>query len=348
MYDLVIVGAGASGLFAAAMAKVNKGLIIEQGDKPGKKVLLSGSGQCNITHGGSIKDFLNHYGKNGKSIRTALYKFNNLKVIEFFEQRGVKTFEREDGKVFPKSLSSKDVVEAMVSSCKNFDKLYNTKVEKISEKPYGYLINDKYETKNLIVATGGRSFVKTGSDGSMFNLLQSLNIEVSPLKAAIVPVYVENYPFSQLSGISLKNVKVTLKEQEKPVAKNTDDLLITHKSFSGPVILNLSRYAKPGQKLIIEIDKESELPKRLTKMTDGRTWEFSVSGTGGFDVAMVTAGGVSLSEISTKTFEHKKHPGLYIIGECLDVDGDTGGYNLQFAFSSAYGASKSVSLQYEL
>ena len=425
-YDAIIIGAGAAGLFCAANAKINNGLILEASSAPGRKLLMSGAGQCNLTHGGSIKDFIEHYGPNGKKVRSALYKVNNIKMMEFFEENGIPMTERDDGKVFPESMRASDVLEqlmhmaavngwklktgckaesikaaGLVETAENTDAVEpdGCCVERIEvsvgsaeqgsecEEPQsrtGFIVNGRFETDRLIIACGGCSVPTTGSDGSIFPLLEKLGLEIITPKPALVPLTVQEYPYSQLSGISFKNAIVSVDGH-----KNVDDVLLTHSNFSGPGILNLSRYAQPGSTLVINyLGKEQQLevpagekriiqhwladslwlPKRFVEEVLSRAGvdpktkanqlskkqrkaieailmrdTFSVSGTTGFKNAMVTSGGVALSEVDMKTFEAKKLPGLYIIGETLDVDGDTGGYNLQFAFSSGALAAAEIS-----
>lgn len=406
VYDLIIIGAGAAGLFAgASLPSPVRGLIIEKNSKPGRKLLMSGSGQCNLTHNGNIKDFIPHYGKNGSQIRSLLYHFSNRSVVSFFEKQGISLFEREDGKVFPQSLQAQDVLDALVKCCINngVEFLYSSPIIQIDYKDHLYSIDTNhgtYSAKKLIIATGGCSYPSTGSDGSLFPLLQNMGIRLEQTRPALVPIHVQDYPYQELSGISFQNSRVTIrrKSTEEPIYKSknskeelTDALLLTHTCFSGPAVLNLSRYASTGDQLIINyipeqdpvmIGKEifetlqgskrqlisvlsehpafSELPKRflevvcqrcgidhtmkasqisgagikaILKMLAGDT--FSISGLGGYSIAMVTSGGVSLSEVNVKTMESVQYPNLYFAGEVLDIDGDTGGYNLQFAFSSA-------------
>lgn len=429
IYDVIVVGGGAAGLFySAVLDEKGNGLILEKTKAVGKKLLMSGAGQCNITHGGSIKDFLGHYGDKGKKIRTALYKFNNESVRAFFESNGISLFEREDGKVFPKSLDAKEVLDTLKrSSEKNgFTVKFQCSVEKIEHDGQAYTLfcsvggNQEslvsYRAKKVIVATGGCSYPTTGSDGKMFNVLREMGLDIVVPKPALVPVSVQNYPYTELSGISFPKVRITVygtlgkdvgpsgesSGSFKKIAENTDDLLLTHTNFSGPAILNISRAIMTGNSISINylperrseeilaemkkgvtgnakqaitffmdyihtVDTKRQLPKRFVELlcqranivqgqkTSSLTGDqikkmvslltndsFSVSGTGGFQVAMATAGGVALEEVDLKTMESKKYPGLYIIGEALDVDGDTGGYNLQWAFSSAYGAGDSV------
>ena len=119
VYDVIIIGGGAAGLFAAASAPSGvKGLVLDKAAAPGRKLLMSGAGQCNITHGGSIKDFICRYGDNGSRIRASLYKFSNLSLIDFFEKRGVKTLERKDGKIFPESMDAGTVLDCLLSAGK--------------------------------------------------------------------------------------------------------------------------------------------------------------------------------------------------------------------------------------
>ena len=385
-YDAIIIGGGAAGLFCAAATKINNGLILEKSDAPGRKLLMAGSGQCNLTHGGDIKDFINHYGEHGKKVRSPLYKVSNLKMMEFFESQGIPLIEREDGKVFPESMRASDVLNLLMhlASRNGWKMKTGCPAESIRVQDNGsFLVNGRHEADKLIIACGGCSIPVTGSDGSIFPLLEKLGLEVVEPAPALVPLTVQEYPYTDLSGISFKNALVTVDGH-----KRIDDVLFTHTNFSGPGILNLSRYAKPGSTLTINyLGKEEkleipqstkknilfwladwyQLPKRFVEMVLSRAEvdpktaanqvskkqkqaiasilmrdTFSISGTTGFKQAMVTCGGVALSEVDMKTFESKKIPGLHIIGETLDVDGDTGGYNLQFAFSSGVLAGQNL------
>jgi len=412
IYDVIIIGAGAAGLFAGASHNgQTKGLILEKTKSPGNKLLISGNGQCNLTRGGSIKDFLSHYGENGRKIRYPLYKFNNQSVCQFFESHGVKLVEREDEKIFPASLKSREILNLLIDLCQQngFQFIYNAPVDLIvcneenSRGQRSFTVispSGTFKCRKLIVACGGSSYPSTGSDGSILNVLRNLNIEVVNPKPALVPIHVHDYPYETLAGISFKNVKVSLILQSKStgsdrkhhrtiVADLQDDLLLTHRNFSGPAILNISRYADmnqylqicyytlkdsktiltglknriPGcqQLLVPFLCDYLELPRRfiealcvraktdpaakITQVSDRQLKTiialltadtYKISGLGSYNIAMATAGGVSLSEVNPKTMESEKYPGLYFCGEVLDVDGDTGGYNLQFAFSSAH------------
>ncbi len=413
IYDVIIVGAGAAGLFTGAnYSSAVKGLILEKTKTPGNKLLLSGAGQCNLTYGGSIKDFVSHYGENGRKIRYILYKFNNKSLKDYFEKLGIALTEREDGKVFPASLKSKDIVNALVQKCydNGFQFNYNSPVDVISynddENSRGFKTytvtcpNGTYKTRKLIIACGGCSYPATGSDGSIFNVLKNLNLEIISPKPALVPIHVHSYPYESLSGISFPDAKISIysldkiagterKFEKNITAEIQGDLLLTHRNFSGPAIINISRYASIGNQLQINYytSKDAKtiltgfknrmpgnqqqlltflyeylgLPKRFLEIICQRAKvdptqkisqisdrhlkaiinlltadSYKISGLGGYNLAMVTAGGVALSGVNPKTLESEKYPGLFFAGEVLNVDGDTGGYNLQFAFSSAY------------
>ncbi len=403
IYDLIIIGGGAAGLFAgASLSSPVNGLILEKKASPGRKLLLSGSGQCNLTHGGSIKDFIPHYGMNGSQIRSALYRFNNLSVIDFFERRGIPLMEREDGKIFPKSGSAQDILNVLVHGCiENGLQLHCTSVvDRIlyhgpdSSPAYTVCCNDRtYKTGRLIIATGGCSYPATGSDGGFFSVLEGMGFKIVPATPALVPIYVNDYLYQSLSGISFDKAEASIGS-----VRNRGAVLFTHTCFSGPAVLNLSRFARPGdtvtfnyyparpEDIIIRelsltipgssrqiltvlyeyFDKGREgfsgnIPKRFLELLCGRAGidtaekasrvplskikavvrllvhdDFKIQKLGGYESAMVTAGGIALSEISMRTMESKKYPGLFLAGEVLDIDGDTGGYNLQFAFSSGH------------
>ncbi len=401
-YDVIIVGAGPSGLFAAChIRKDFNCLVLERNKTPGIKLLMSGAGQCNISHAGNIKEFLAHYGDKGKAIRQILYKFNNQKLIEFFNKRHVDLFERDDGKIFPKSLDAKEILNSLTDACGeghvkiNYEKLVKD-IQYLKEKALYELHTQGhvYYAKNVVIATGGCSYPTTGSDGSMFNILQGLGITINRLKPSLVPVYVDNYSYGHLTGISLKNTTVTVFRGREKVAASKGDLLFTHKCFSGPVILNLSRHIEQGDELIInysqrdhkhEVNDELRkklgtsnlklntvikdyfgFPKRLvdtffqiSQIEDKPSSEvghkdlskvinkimsdsLKVNGLGGYNIAMATSGGIALEDVNLKDLSSKKRKGLYFVGEALDVDGDTGGYNLQFAFSSAALCAKAI------
>lgn len=396
IYDCIIIGGGAAGLFCAAGFPPQpehggfRGLILEKTHRPGTKLLMSGGGQCNITHSGSIKDFIPRYGKNGGKVRSCLYRYNNLHLQAFLQENGVKTVTREDGKVFPQSMDARQIRDMLLSRAgqNGFRLRTDAQVTGVARRPDGLwqVTCDQRVSvgRCLIVASGGCSYPATGSDGGFFNVLRrDLELAVTQLRPALTPVNVCGYPYRALAGIGLQNVQLTVWRQEKKAAEAVGSLLFTHENFSGPLILNISKnivnndrimlnYIYPCDK-ILALDKIVHgmktsrlqpqnllpelfgLPKSLIQAILAQTGEkpkaiaarltedsFTVESLAGFSKAMVTSGGVALSEIDPKTMESRRYPGLFVIGEALDIDGETGGYNLQFAYASARTAGQAI------
>lgn len=258
----IVVGAGAAGLFFGAAAPVSAGgdiLILEKTDKIGTKLLMAGSGHCNLTHAGSIKEFLLCYGQNGSRIRTCLYRHNNLEYVRFMESLGVPCSEREDGKIFPVSMDSRDVKKALLeaAAANSVTIMKNSPVTAVTVIPEGFEVTvgskqSSYICTNLVIATGGASYPTTGSDGTFLQVLKNaLGVEITELHPALSPIYVQNYPFEELSGISFKNAGLKIFNKNSSSHEAAGDLLLTHRSFSGPLILNNSRYINTGSRVEI-------------------------------------------------------------------------------------------------
>ena len=381
IYNYIVVGGGASGLFFAANIDGSgaPSLILEKTERPGSKLLMSGGGRCNITHEGSIKDFVPRYGENGKRIRRILYRHNNLELIDWLSKNGIDTISEDDGRVFPVSQRASDVLDFLLKKAREngFEIKTNSAVTSIKRNGELWRVhtdNAYYDGKKIIIATGGCSYPKTGSDGSMFNVLRcDLNLEITDLTPALSPISVKDYPYADLSGISIDGAVSTYTNQKN---KSIGKILFTHNGLSGPAIINISGSISTGDRILINylypMDYDAafrklqaatlgskaqlaniasevfELPKNLCRTLANRAGTstkafakfltedmFTVDNPGSFDIAMVTRGGVSLDEVDLSTLESIKWPGIFIIGEALDVDGETGGYNLQFAYSSA-------------
>lgn len=376
-YDCVIVGGGASGLMLASRLKVNKGIILEGSGKLGSKLLLTGGGRCNITHAGSIKDFVDCYDNAGRALRKALYRHSNIELLEWLNNIGVPTV-LEDDKYYPASMRAVDVRDAFVKAAGNngWETLVN---EKVCELESAATMQDEsnwiiktdagkaFESANVVIACGGITYPETGSDGSIFPILSNLGINITELKPALSPVHVREYPYAELSGVSIPNVTVTAFSSDVvntckgKSARITGDLLFTHTGFSGPAILKISKYCEPGE--IIRINYNStpdNLPKRFRKLLEdrarGESGDIKTSKLQGLlesdefivksidERGIVTSGGIDLSEIDAGTMAIKKCPGLFAIGEALDADGTTGGYNLQMCYSTAATVSEALTV----
>ena len=379
-YDIAIIGGGASGLMLAANLDMegSRGIILEGSSCVGSKLLMSGGGHCNITHGGSIKDFVYAYGNEGQTLRRCLYRHNNLELARWLNGHGIELADENGdhvdpsygsngmdnaGRIFPASMKSRDVLDAFVKAASENGWQIESNAKVIGlrkEDSWEITLVNGYElwAQNVVIASGGITYPETGSDGSMLGMLEDLGMDINEPRPALAPVYVENYPYSELSGISVSDVTVIAFSSDAActckgkAARMKGDLLFTHEGLSGPVILNISKYVEPGELIRICYNKElHELPRRMQRilrersrglMGDVRTNvlalllnqdDFIVSGVD--EHGMVTSGGVSLDGIDMQTMQVKDFEGLYVIGEALDADGITGGYNLQLCWSTA-------------
>lgn len=264
IYGLIIIGGGAAGLMSAIKASEN-GLtvaLIEKNAKLGRKVLISGAGQCNITNTGSISDFLTKYGKNSKFLRNSLYDFTPTDLMSFYKDNGLNLYIRNDGKIFPESKKAGDVVSLLYDLCRknHVDIIVNTKVVSIIyennfivETRFSELLDKKiFNSKNILITTGGITYPHTGSTGDGYNFAKYFGHTIVEPKPALSPIFIENYQFKEISGISFKDIEVIVSnENNKKIATLRNDLLLTHRNLSGPVILNISRYAQVGYYLQI-------------------------------------------------------------------------------------------------
>lgn len=395
--DLIIAGAGPAGLFAAIQAAENnkhkKIMILEKNSSAGKKLLISGSGQCNLTHGGDISHFFDHYGENYNFLMGALYTFDNQKLLQFFKDRGIKFQEIRGGKIFPESNQASDILNVLLEEIKtrNVEIIYNSEVKKVKQQDEHFEVQTDaktYITNYFLLAAGGKSFPKTGSTGDGFQIASSLGHNIIEPRPALAPVVIKNYEFKMLSGISLRNKEISLWRNNNLLKSWQDDLLLTHRGLSGPGIINYSRYMKKGDiikikllnyskeelenNLIKKIEREGRLnllnllikyplAQRLIEKIldiadiDGSqnaahlrkeerreiielfsSLEFEIKSLADYNRSMVTRGGIDLSEINPQTMESRVINNFFAAGEVLDIDGDTGGYNLQAAFATAF------------
>jgi hypothetical protein len=406
-YDVVVIGAGPAGLFCAVQAALpgRRVLLLEKNPHPGAKLHLSGSGQCNITHDGEIRDFLAHYGDHGKQVRPALFGFTNQDLGEFFRNRGLAMITDENGKVFPKTRRSADVLALLVQECKKrgVDLHCSEPASGITRTAEGFAIitpKTTYLSPVIVIATGGVSYPGTGSTGDGYRISVSLGQPLTEIGPALTPLLIRNYPFAALSGISFECMYFSIWRAGKKVADRTGDVLFTHLGLSGPGILDASRYIRPDDVIKLSFVgkmKREEFAADFTKrLGENRSWQIStllaaypiperlnrkllnvsgipddltcnhfsaehrsrlitnctqfpltVEAPGGFSVAMVTRGGIALDGVNLKTMESKIIPNLYFAGEVLDIDGDSGGYNLQAAFSTGILAARSIHRKWE-
>lgn len=398
-----IIGAGASGVFAALILKQNyiDTTVIERNANALKKIYATGNGRCNFTN--RNVSYKNYHGENPKFTISAIKKFDNYDVIEFFNDMGIPEVELENGKIFPKSLQASSIVKQMMCLANHLEVefIYDSFVDDVRKngnvfevKSNGSLCKFDY----LIIACGSKAYKKSGSDGNGYILMEKLGHNIVKTHPGIVQLRLNGDSFKKMSGTKFKaNAKLVVDDKE--VFEFYHDVLFTDYGISGPTILQLSgeaiRAKNKGLDVKIRIDTvdldENKLYehliyiislnyyKKINELLVGlindnlieevlnqanincdinvcelskeevyklahtlKNLEFSVSGYKDEDSGQITCGGVDTDEINPSTMESKKIKNLYIIGEIMDVDGDCGGYNLQWAFSSAYSCAMSI------
>ncbi|MBP7460324.1 MAG: aminoacetone oxidase family FAD-binding enzyme [Candidatus Delongbacteria bacterium] len=407
-YECVIIGGGAAGLAAAAhLPEGWKSLLLEKNSHCGRKLLMTGNGQCNLTHDGSIRDFLIHYNPEAINfLKNALFQFTNHDLLNLFRQQGIDFICTDRGKYFPSSLRASDILECLLRICSKKPGLKivgSQAVIRIERADAGFLIHTAgtvYPASRILLTGGGLSYPVTGSNGDGCRLAAGLGHTITPLHPGLSPFRIKKYPFAACAGISFPMIGIRLYRHQHLVHRQCGTVLLTHNGLSGPGILHLSRMARAHDTLSLDFlndnspesfhQKLNEQIRRRGKIIlktyfheilgfpirwletlehnpavgigsilsfpinqlsrSHRTYlidmltgfPMEIQSVGGFEQAMVTAGGINLSEVNAKTMESRIIRNLYLAGEILDIDGDTGGYNLQAAFSTGVLAVRSM------
>jgi len=385
--DVAIIGAGASGLMCAIQAGKRKSrvLVLDNGPKPGRKILMAGGGKCNFTNRSVSSD--NYISTNPHFVKSALSRFSAIDFIEQVDAFGISFHERSHGQLFCDESSAR-ILEMLLAQCRkqNVTIATNTPVTQILRDDASGIFTltaggEKIQTPSLVIATGGVSTPAAGATPFGYQVAEQFGIKVVPPRPGLVPFTLS--PADKAVLQSLSGISVTARVSCKKFSFE-EQLLFTHRGLSGPVILQISSYWQPGDTVSIDLfpylnlenwlDKAQikhpkkqvralickHLPKRLADVrlqsVDGlhhpvsdlsretikkvaqafHCWQVKPGGTEGNRTAEVTVGGVDCNAISSKTFEARNTPGLYFIGEVLDVTGQLGGYNLQWAWSSGF------------
>ena len=390
-YDVVVLGAGASGLFCAftAAQRGRRVLVLERANKVGKKILMSGGGKCNFTN--YEVDAGNFISDNPHFCKASLKRFSQWDFLAMVGRYQIPFEERQFGQLFCLT-SAKDILAMLLDECEAAGVTIRTQcdVTSVAAESEGYQLKcaddaEPIRCQSLVVATGGLSIPTLGGSGFGYQLAQQFGLKLKPRQAGLAPFMFSDATkgvCERLSGTAL-TVTVSCNRQSF-----TADMLFTHRGMSGPAMLQISNYWKPGDALQIDFlpqleaaemllqEKRSSpksllrsvlsrhLPKSLVLELQNILWRqasealmadisdqllretgdalnaFSVkpSATEGYRTAEVTLGGVDTDELSSKTLEAKKQPGLYFIGEVVDVTGWLGGFNFQWAWSSGYSA----------
>ncbi|MDR2426642.1 MAG: NAD(P)/FAD-dependent oxidoreductase [Endomicrobium sp.] len=242
IYDVVIIGAGASGMTAAGRAGESglKSIVLEKKSRPGIKLSITGKGKCNLTNSAAIKDFVKYF-KNGKFLYSAFRTFSNEDTISFFESLGVACKLERGGRYFPISNKASDIVNALIKYVKKSSSIITSfEVKSVTKKENLFIINDKIFTNNVIVACGGITYPSTGSTGDGYKIAESFGHTISKPAAALVPVNLKSDYLKELKGLKLKNVEVSLINGDTIEAKEFGEMEFTAFGADGPIILTLS------------------------------------------------------------------------------------------------------------
>ncbi len=402
--NIVVIGGGAAGLIAAgaALSLGKKVTVIEKNARPARKVMITGKGRCNLTNACSNSEFLEAVVSNPRFLYSAINQFSSYDTMDLFENILRIPLKTERGnRVFPVSDKAVDIVDALVNYAKGAKFLYNTTCKSVIVEEgcaVGVITADgkTIPASSVIVATGGVSYPATGSTGDGFQIAKELGHTVTPLAPSLVPLVCHSTLCRDLMGLSLRNVTVTVKNNQngQTVYSELGEMLFTHFGVSGPLILSASAHLRPMEpnKYTCFIDlkpalTESQLDARILRdfnenlhktlrnslgkllpakmipviikragispdikvhditkeqrhslVNAIKSFTLNIHGFRPIEEAIVTAGGINVNEINPKTMESKLISNLYFIGEMLDVDAYTGGYNLQIAFATGNAA----------
>jgi predicted Rossmann fold flavoprotein len=406
-FDLAVVGCGAAGLMAAiqagrraaAQGRPRSIVAVDGAARIGAKILVAGGGRCNVTH--DVVDETAFAGSTPPAIRNVLRRFGVGETVRFFAELGVHLKHEETGKLFPVTDRARTVLDALMRAAGRAGVAIENpwRVESLSKEAAGFVLRSpagEIVARRVILATGGRSLPKSGSDGHGYEIARRLGHTTTPrILPGLVPIVVAEDCFvRRLSGVTVPAAITLRSGTGKALRSFTGSMLCTHSGISGPPALDISRYWldarqdddgaqlsidwAPGRReeqVRAELERKgavgrllsSFLPDRLADALcreagvdpgisferlarDGRSklvgtvcaYRLPATGDRGFTHAEVTAGGIPLAQVNLKTMESRVCPGLFLVGEILDVDGRIGGFNFQWAWSSGFVAGTAV------
>jgi len=394
---VLVIGGGAAGILSAISAAQmgNEVTLIEQNEKLGKKIFITGKGRCNVTNACSKDDLMKSVVRNPKFLYSAFGSFDNDDIRSLIEEEGCELKVERGNRVFPVSDHSSDVIHALEKKLRKLNveiKLYTRIKDLIVEenKCIGVLTdkNQKIFGEHVVLATGGASYSTTGSDGAILKLMEKYGHSIIPLRPALVPLNCLDEWVISLQGLALKNVEFRLMDGNKCKYKEQGEMLFTHFGLSGPIVLSASSYYENGYEGFIDLKPALSLEKlderllrdfsennnknfenacsglfpnrlisvmislsgidpykKVHQITKEERLSFGylmknlpvhISGTRGFNEAIITRGGISVKDIDPSSMKSKHIEGLSFAGEMIDLDALTGGYNLQIAWSTGY------------
>jgi predicted Rossmann fold flavoprotein len=334
--DVIIVGAGAAGLMCAIEAgkRGRSVVVLERNASLGEKIRISGGGRCNFTNIHTQPE--NFISGNSSFHKSALSRYKPENFLELVERHRIAWHEKKLGQLFC-DRSSQDILGMLKKECAatGVKIITGCRIETIQK---GFTVSTNlgvFECGSLVIATGGLSIPKIGATDFGYRVAKQFGLRVATLRPGLVPLlFDEPKELHTLHGVSF--------EAEVRCGRTSfrENVLFTHRGLSGPAILQISSYWKPGDTIVIEAI--GHRPRRFVQVWKENEWSVTPSGTEGYAKAEVTAGGVDTNELSSKTMEAKKMPGLYFIGEVVDVTGQLGGFNFQWAWASGFAAGQSV------
>ncbi len=351
-FDAIILGAGAAGLFCAAVAgsRGRRIVVLERSPEPGRKILISGGGRCNFTNLHTRPE--NFLSANPHFAKSALARFTPADIIALVKRHRIPYHEKTLGQLFC-DRSAKDILNLLLAEASPARIVTSCKLEAI-RRDTGFTVDtDKgvFTAPSLVVATGGLSIPKMGATSFGYEVAKQFGLRIEPTRPGLVPLVLDE-DCASLAGVAAEAVASIGKRQFR------EKLLFTHRGLSGPVILQISSYWKPWAEietdLLPGIDFDAAngtlahfIPRRLAKRWADRIdeihrWRFVPTGTEGFEKAEVTCGGVDTAGLSSKTMEARNVSGLFFIGEVVDVTGHLGGFNFQWAWASGNAAGEAV------
>ena len=391
-FDAIVVGAGAAGMFCAAQAGQLgcRVLLLDNGKKPGRKILMSGGGRCNFTN--MYVEPAAYLSQNPHFCKSALARYTQWDFIELVGKYGIAWHEKTLGQLFCDD-SAEQIVTLLLAECEKGGVQIRLRSEILSverdEQGYRLQVNgETLATKKLVIASGGLSMPGLGASPFGYKIAEQFGLKVLPTRAGLVPFTLHKPLLEQLQVLSGVSVPSTITAENGTLFR--ENLLFTHRGLSGPAVLQISSYWQPGEFVTVNLLPDCnleeflneqrgahpnqslkntlamQLPKRLVeclqqlgqipdvtlKQLNVRdqqalvetltAWRVQPNGTEGYRTAEVTLGGVDTNELSSRTMEARKAPGLYFIGEVMDVTGWLGGYNFQWAWSSAWACAQAL------
>ncbi len=394
-FDAIIVGAGAAGMFCAALAGQagQRVLLLDNGKKPGRKILMSGGGRCNFTN--LYVEPAAYLSQNPHFCKSALARYTQWDFIDLVGKHGIAWHEKTLGQLFCDD-SAQQIVDLLVAECEkgNVTQRLRTEILSVERDDNGYTLQlngGTVQAAKLVIASGGLSMPGLGASPFGYKIAEQFGLKVLPTRAGLVPFTLHKPLLEQVQTLSGVSVPSVITAENGTVFR--ENLLFTHRGLSGPAVLQISSYWLPGEFVTINLVPECDLaeflnqqrdahpnqslkntlgmqlPKRLVeclqqlgqipdvtlkqlnsrdqeKLVEALTaWRVQPNGTEGYRTAEVTLGGVDTHELSSRTMEARNVPGLYFIGEVMDVSGWLGGYNFQWAWSSAWACAQALAEQ---